>query len=160
MVDASDAIGKARAAMTERAELPGMSLMEHLDELRRRIVHSALYLGAGFILAWVFRDRFVTYIQAPLIHIGKTLVFTHPMDALNLQLQVSLVGGAIVASPFFFRSGCSLRPAFTRKSVGSSSPSWRPPSDSSSPARPSATTTCCRAPSRFWSSTWAATSRP
>ena len=100
MVDASDAIGKARAAMTERAELPGMSLMEHLDELRRRIVHSALYLGAGFILAWVFRDRFVTYIQAPLIHIGKTLVFTHPMDALNLQLQVSLVGGAIVASPF------------------------------------------------------------
>ena len=100
MVDASDAIGKARAAMTERAELPGMSLMEHLDELRRRIVHSALYLGAGFILAWVFRDRFVTYIQAPLIHIGKMLVFTHPMDALNLQLQVSLVGGAIVASPF------------------------------------------------------------
>src|SRR5580658_5038788 len=100
MLDPADAIGKARAAMTERAELPGMSLMEHLDELRRRIVHSALYLGAGFILAWFFRDRFVAYIQAPLNHIGKSLVFTHPMDALNLQLQVSLVCGAIVASPF------------------------------------------------------------
>ena len=70
MVDAGDAIGKARAAMTERAELPGMSLMEHLDELRRRIVHSALYLAAGFILAWIFHDRFVSYIQAPLNHIG------------------------------------------------------------------------------------------
>jgi len=100
MVDASEAIGKARAAVAERADLPGMSLMEHLDELRRRIVHSAIYLAVGFGLAWIFRNRFVHFIQAPLIKINKTLVFTHPMDALNLQLQVALVGGAIVASPF------------------------------------------------------------
>jgi sec-independent protein translocase protein TatC len=99
MVDASEAIGKARAAVTERAELPGMSLMEHLDELRRRIVHSAIYLGLGFGVVWIFRNRFVSVIQAPLNKIGKSLVFTHPMDALNLQLQVALVGGAIVASP-------------------------------------------------------------
>jgi sec-independent protein translocase protein TatC len=100
MVDAGEAIGKARAAVTERAELPGMSLMEHLDELRRRIVHSAIYLAVGFGLAWIFRNQFVGFIQAPLNRIGKSLVFTHPMDPLNLQLQVSLVGGAIVASPF------------------------------------------------------------
>jgi sec-independent protein translocase protein TatC len=100
MVDPMDAIGKARAAVTERAELPGMSLMEHLDELRRRLVHSILYLAAGFIVAWIFRDPFVAFIQAPLVRLHKTLVFTHPMDPLNLQLQVSLVGGAIVASPF------------------------------------------------------------
>ena len=100
MVDPADAIGKARAAVTQRAELPGMSLMEHLDELRRRIVHSAIYLALGFVVCWFFRDRLVTFIQAPLIRIGKTLVFTHPMDPLNLQLQVSLVGGAILASPF------------------------------------------------------------
>jgi sec-independent protein translocase protein TatC len=99
MLDPADAIGKARAAVTERAELPGMSLMEHLDELRRRIVHSAIYLAAGFAIAWIFRNPFVAFIQAPLNHIGKSLVFTHPMDPLNLQLQVSLVGGAILASP-------------------------------------------------------------
>ena len=100
MVDPEEAIKKARAAVTERAELPGMSLMEHLDELRRRIVHSAIYLAVGFGAAWIFHNRFIAYIQAPLTHIGKSLVFTHPMDALNLQLQVSLVGGAIIASPF------------------------------------------------------------
>jgi sec-independent protein translocase protein TatC len=32
--------------------------------------------------------------------VGKSLVMTHPMDALNLDLQVSLIGGAILASPF------------------------------------------------------------
>ena len=100
MLDPADAIGKARAAVTERAELPGMSLMEHLDELRRRIVHSALYLGAGFIVCWFFHDRIVGFLQAPLTHIGKSLVFTHPMDALNLDLQASLLSGAILASPF------------------------------------------------------------
>ena len=100
MVDPADAIGKARAAVTERAELPGMSLMEHLDELRKRIVRSAIYLAIGFVAVWAFHDRFVGIIQAPLVHIGKTLVFTHPMDPLNLDLQVSLVGGAILASPF------------------------------------------------------------
>jgi sec-independent protein translocase protein TatC len=100
MVDAGDAISKAREAVTHRAELPGMSLMEHLDELRKRIVHSAIYLAVGFFACWFLRDRLVNFIQAPLTKIGKTLVFTHPMDPLNLQLQVSLVGGAILASPF------------------------------------------------------------
>jgi sec-independent protein translocase protein TatC len=100
MVDPAEAIGKARAAVTERAELPGMSLMEHLEELRRRIVHSAIYLAVGFLAAWAFHDRLVGFIQAPLVKIGKNLVFTHPMDPLNLDLQVSLLGGAILASPF------------------------------------------------------------
>src|SRR5579862_3931777 len=99
MLDATDAIGKARAAVTERAELPGMSLMEHLEELRKRIVHAAIYIAAGFIVCWVFHDRLVNFLQAPLNHINKSLVFTHPMDALNLDLQVAFLGGAILASP-------------------------------------------------------------
>ena len=100
MVDPAEAVSKARAVVAERAELPGMSLMEHLEELRKRIVHSAIYLALGFGVAWAFHDRIVELFQAPLIHIGKTLMFTHPMDALNLYLQASLVAGAILASPF------------------------------------------------------------
>ncbi len=100
MVEPAQAISKAREAVSERAELPGMSLMEHLDELRRRIVHSAAYLAVGFFVCWFFRDRIVAFLQAPLSKIGKSLVFTHPMDALNLDLQASLLAGAILASPF------------------------------------------------------------
>jgi sec-independent protein translocase protein TatC len=100
MVDPSEAIGKARAAVSERVELPGMSLMEHLGELRRRIVHSVIYLILGFAVAGIFYKQLVAFIQAPLNHIGKSLVFTHPMDPLNLDLEVSLVAGAILASPF------------------------------------------------------------
>ena len=100
MVDPVDAIGKARDAVSKRAELPGMSLMEHLDELRKRIVRSAIFLFLGFIVAYIFHERLFALVQAPLSNIGKTLVFTHPMDPLNVYLQVSLIGGAILASPF------------------------------------------------------------
>ena len=53
MVDPADAIGRAREAVTARADLPGMSLMEHLDELRKRIVHSAIYLA--LVSLWLTR---------------------------------------------------------------------------------------------------------
>ncbi len=100
MIDPAEAIGKARAAVAERAELPGMSLMEHLDELRKRIIRSFIYLVLGFGVAGIFYKQLVGFIQAPLNRIGKSLVFTHPMDPLNLDIQVSLVAGAILASPF------------------------------------------------------------
>jgi sec-independent protein translocase protein TatC len=100
MADAVDAIGKARAAVTERAELPGMSLMEHLEELRKRIVHSAAYLAVGFVVAYFFHERLYGFVQAPLDRLHIKLNYTHPMDPLNLYLQVALIGGAILASPF------------------------------------------------------------
>jgi sec-independent protein translocase protein TatC len=100
MVDASEAVSKAREAVTQRADLPGMSLMEHLEELRKRIVHSAIFLAVGFFAAWFLHNQLVDFIQAPLNRLGKQLVFTHPMDPLNLDLQVALLGGAILASPF------------------------------------------------------------
>jgi sec-independent protein translocase protein TatC len=100
MIDPSEAIGKAREAVSARAELPGMSLMEHLDELRKRIVRSLIYLGLGFGVAWGFHDRLIDFIQAPLKQDGKSLNMIHPMDGLNLAIHVSLVGGLILASPF------------------------------------------------------------
>jgi sec-independent protein translocase protein TatC len=100
MVDTLDAIDKARKAVTERAELPGMSLMEHLEELRKRIVHSAIYLALGFFVAFYFRVGLYGIVKAPLGKMGMKLNYTHPMDPLNLYLQVALIGGAILASPF------------------------------------------------------------
>src|ERR1039457_6607470 len=100
MVDPADAIGKAREAVTQRADLPGMSLMEHLDELRKRIVHSALYLAVGFFVAYIFHERLYGFVQAPLTQLGIKLNYTHPMDPLNLYMQVALIGGAILTAPF------------------------------------------------------------
>ena len=96
-----DPVNRARQAVAERAEqLPGMSLMEHLEELRKRIIHSLMYLGGGFIVGWIFRVQLYGIIKRPLDHLNLELYYNHPTDALNLYLKTALVGGAILASPF------------------------------------------------------------
>jgi sec-independent protein translocase protein TatC len=95
-----DVIDNVRAAVTDRAELPGMSLMEHLGELRKRILHALGYLIVGFIVAYAFHQRLYGVVKAPLDKLGIALNYTHPTDPLNLYLKTALVGGAILASPF------------------------------------------------------------
>jgi len=93
-------IDRARAAFSDRSELPGMTLMEHLEELRKRILRSLGFLLAGFAIAYFYHERLYSIIQAPLTRLNIPLNFTHPTDALNLYLKTALVGGAILASPF------------------------------------------------------------
>jgi sec-independent protein translocase protein TatC len=95
-----DIVDRARAAVSERAELPGMSLLEHLEELRKRIIRSAIFLGLGFAVAYGFHEQLYGILQKPLDQLHLKLVMTHPIDAFNLYLYTSLVGGAILASPF------------------------------------------------------------
>ena len=101
MADTTDVIERAKAAVSERAELPGMSLFEHLDELRRRLIHSVIYLVAGYVVAVFFAPRLYELVQEPLNKIHIQLNFTHPVDLVNLRyIQIPLVGGAILAAPF------------------------------------------------------------
>ncbi len=96
-----DMAERARSSVSERIELPGMSLMEHLEELRKRIFRAAGYLAGGFAVGWYFRENLYGFVMAPYVKLGLgKLSFTHPTDALNLYIVTALVGGAILASPF------------------------------------------------------------
>ena len=95
-----DHIDRARKAVTDRAELPGMSLMEHLTELRTRLIHSVAWVAVGVVVAYIFHTRLVSYIQRPLLDIGLKMTMTHPTDALNFLIKTSVVCGIIIASPF------------------------------------------------------------
>jgi sec-independent protein translocase protein TatC len=97
---AEPVLDRAREAVKTRAELPGMSLMEHLEELRNRLLWSVGYLGLGAIIAYIFHNRLIDYMQKPLLNIGLEMTMTHPTDALNLAIKTSVVCGAILASPF------------------------------------------------------------
>ena len=96
----TDTIDRARKAVADRADLPGMSLMEHLEELRKRILHSLYFLVGGFAITWGFHVKLYDIIQKPLTDIHQSLNYTHPTDPINLYIKTALVGGAILASPF------------------------------------------------------------
>lgn len=102
----SDIVDRARAAVNDRAELPGMSLLEHLEELRRRIIHSVIYLVIGFFAAYTFREKIYGFMQQPIVsalkahHLDTHLVYLNPVDVFNLYIKISFMAGAILASPF------------------------------------------------------------
>ncbi len=96
-----DPIDRARNAISDRADLPGMSLMEHLTELRKRIIHSIYYLLIGFIIAYAFHEQLFDLIMRPYTALGLgSLATLHPTDGLNVYLKTSFVLGAVFASPF------------------------------------------------------------
>ncbi len=96
----ADILDRARSAVSDRAELPGMSLMEHLEELRNRLLWAIGYLVIGCGIAYAFHNRLIAFIQKPLNNIHLQMTMTHPTDALNLIIKTSFVFGAIFASPF------------------------------------------------------------
>jgi len=77
-----------------------MSLMEHLEELRKRLVWSIFYLVLGMAVAYGFHVKLLNLIQRPLLDIGLKMTMTHPTDAMNFLIKTSAVCGAILASPF------------------------------------------------------------
>ena len=48
----------------------------------------------------MFREQLFGIVSKPLDDLHLPLNYTHPTDGLNLYLKTSLVGGAILASPF------------------------------------------------------------
>jgi sec-independent protein translocase protein TatC len=99
-VDDLDPVERARKAITDRAELPGMSLMEHLEELRKRLIHMFFYLLAGFAIAYAFYGKIYLLVEKPLLDLNIPLNYTHPLDPINLSIKTALFGGGILASPF------------------------------------------------------------
>ena len=102
----TDIVDRARTAVTERAELPGMSLLEHLEELRKRIIHSGVYLIVAFFVAYSIREKLAAIMEKPIVEALKAhnldphLVYLNPVDPFNFFIKISLVCGAIMASPF------------------------------------------------------------
>ena len=73
-----DVIDNVKTAVSDRAELPGMSLMEHLAELRSRLIHSVVALLIGFAIAYYFHERLFDIVQRPMAVDGRVEI--RPMN--------------------------------------------------------------------------------
>jgi sec-independent protein translocase protein TatC len=79
-----------------------MSFLDHLDELRRRIIYSLLALLGGLAIALFFIGPLFQFIFEPmqaLLPAGQTLIYTDPSEAFFLQIKIALMAGLILGSP-------------------------------------------------------------
>ncbi len=80
-----------------------MSVYEHLAELRRRIIYSALAFAAGAVLVYFFSNQVRDFLLRPgeilLGPGGGRLVWKSLPEAFLLQLRIAAYGGLVLASP-------------------------------------------------------------
>jgi sec-independent protein translocase protein TatC len=80
-----------------------MGFLEHLDELRKRIIRSCLAIGAGMLVAFFFVDRIGDFILAPTLRTlpaGDALIITKPGEGFAFYLDIALIGGLVLSAPF------------------------------------------------------------
>jgi len=98
----TDRFDEADDELTDRSR---MSFLEHLDELRRRILYSIYALVAACCVTFWYAERMFTYLLAYFhrsIPMQGQLIFTEPMAGFMFWFKVGIFAGLILASPFMF----------------------------------------------------------
>ena len=82
-------------------ELGGrMTFLEHLDELRKRIMYSLIALVLTSTAGWVFREQVFQILRSPLGDAVGKLVYTRVTDTFTIWLKIAVAFGIFLACPF------------------------------------------------------------
>ena len=79
-----------------------MSFLEHLEDLRKRLLVSALAVAAGFLVCWWKAEEIFHFLSAPILKVlpvGTKLAYTQLTEPFMLYVNIALLAGVIVASP-------------------------------------------------------------
>src|SRR6266850_2606148 len=79
-----------------------MSFLEHLDELRKRIIYSAISIFVGFLIAIIFVQQLFDFVMKPLeagLPAGDKLIYTEPTEAFVLYITIAAIAGLVIALP-------------------------------------------------------------
>lgn len=86
----------------EQEELSGqMSFLDHLEELRKRIINSLIAIGVAFGACWWIADTLFKMVARPITQAGVTsLIVSTPTEGFNLELKLAVMASIFLASPF------------------------------------------------------------
>lgn len=87
-----------------------MSVVDHLRELRDRVVFSLIAIAVGAVVCFIFFEPIIDLMIEPYRNAtvsdefpnGKDLIFTQPLEAFMTRIKVAAYGGFVIASPFVF----------------------------------------------------------
>ncbi len=79
-----------------------MSFLEHLEELRVRLIRSLLALVVGFLLCWNFAEKLFHFITQPMRRskVQFEFIYTEPAEAFLLYMKIAFFVGIFVVAPY------------------------------------------------------------
>ena len=110
-------------AARERGTMP---LLDHLRELRKRIMRAAFFIFIFSILGFVYYDQIITTLAEPVCDLKLaqssgsnncgSLFISGVLGPLNLQVKVAFLTGVIISAPFWlYQLWAFIAPALHRK---------------------------------------------
>lgn len=79
-----------------------MSFLDHLDELRRRLMWALGAVVIGFVIAVAFYQQLFDFVMNPMqamLPAGQKMIYTEPTEALMLYVKIAVIAGILIASP-------------------------------------------------------------
>src|SRR3989338_3966031 len=76
-----------------------LTLVEHLTELRKRLIISLVALGIGSIFSLPFSSRLLKILKLPADGLIEKLAFFSPQEAFLIYMRIAFLCGLIVAMP-------------------------------------------------------------
>ena len=87
----------------DQSEDQAMGFLDHLDELRRRLIYSAIAIFVGFLVCWAFSQQIFLFLSEPItpfLKEGEGLAFTKLADPFLLYMKVAFLASIFLTSPF------------------------------------------------------------
>lgn len=95
-----------------------IGFLDHLDELRSRVIKSLIAIVIGTIIAFIFYEEILAILIYPydVAVPDRDLAYFRPSEAFSLAMRLSLFGGVILASPvILYQAWRFVAPALTRR---------------------------------------------
>ena len=102
----SDTVTGVSSEQPSRDAMPTMGFLDHLEELRRRLVYSIAAVAVGFFACWWKVEWIYGIMQRPITEVlrangmAEKLVYLNPTEPFNLYLKIAAMAGVFVTSPF------------------------------------------------------------
>lgn len=92
-------------AVSEEEDGGKMSLFEHLADLRKRLIYSAIAIGVGFVIGFAISKSVIGIVSRPMVraleqaHFPPKLIYTAPAGPINLLISLGFYLGIVIALP-------------------------------------------------------------